>query len=43
MYELDNITLSCEEGYEGEEEVVDCKYGGVFEEPQIVCEPKGMY
>ena len=35
------VTLSCGEGYEGEQEIIQCKYGGVFEEPEIHCEERG--
>ncbi|KAL5261977.1 hypothetical protein ACHWQZ_G007621 [Mnemiopsis leidyi] len=40
VYEKSTITLTCEDGFEGEDEVVECQYGGVFEEPQIVCQQK---
>ena len=41
VFEEDTITLTCGEGYEGEEVVVECQYGGVFQQPQIHCQERG--
>ncbi|XP_063693560.1 complement receptor type 2-like [Bolinopsis microptera] len=40
VFEEHTITLTCGEGYEGEEVVVECQYGGVFQQPQIHCQER---